>query len=158
MSIEEKPLVCVVDDEEINRAILAEILKNDFQVCQAGDGESALTLIKEQQPQIVLLDIVMPGIDGLETCRRLKAYEQTTEIPVIFVTSESDLGNESAGLDAGAEDYITKPVSPSVVLARVGRILEVTMYISFLESLIRQKDEDLGLFKEQARLLLEQRQ
>ena len=116
----DKKTVLVVDDERVNINVLAELLRDDYQVLAAKDGEQALNRVKgDTPPDLILLDVMMPGIDGYEVCRRLKGDPETSDIPVIFVTAMSDVGNEAHGLDLGAVDYITKPISPSVVEARV---------------------------------------
>jgi two-component system sensor histidine kinase/response regulator len=111
--------VLVVDDQPINIRMLYQALSDEHRVLQATSGERALNLCREESPDLVLLDVVMPGIDGLEVCRRLKADPQTRAIPVIFVTAHHDPADETRGLDAGAVDFIAKPISPAVVRSRV---------------------------------------
>ena len=119
MRTQEKPVVLVVDDTETNIDILLEILSDDYEVSVALDGESALEIAFEDQPDIILLDIMMPGLDGYEVCRRLKQREETRAIPVIFVTAKSEVADEAKGFDLGGVDYIAKPISPPIVKARV---------------------------------------
>jgi diguanylate cyclase (GGDEF)-like protein len=109
----------IVDDQPANIQALHTIFNGDLQVFMATDGEQALALCQLQQPDLVLLDVVMPGLDGFEVCRRLKADPATRDIPVIFVTAHSDEAAETRGLDAGAVDFITKPINPKIVRARV---------------------------------------
>ncbi len=116
---DERPKILVVDDEPTNLQILREVLHGDYRLLFARDGEKALQLAHSEWPHLILLDVMMPGLTGLETCARLKAHGQTRDIPVIFVTALSDVRDESAGFEAGAVDYITKPISPPVVRARV---------------------------------------
>ena len=111
--------IMVVDDTEANIDILVETLAYDYKVSVAMDGESALEDIKVNRPDLILLDVMMPDMDGYEVCRRLKADPQTRDIPIIFVTAKSDESDETKGLDMGAVDYITKPFSPPIVQARV---------------------------------------
>jgi signal transduction histidine kinase/response regulator of citrate/malate metabolism/HPt (histidine-containing phosphotransfer) domain-containing protein len=111
--------VLVVDDQPINIRMLYQTLAADYRVLQATSGERALAICHDDPPDLVLLDVVMPGIDGLEVCRRLKADPQTRAIPVIFVTAHHDPADETRGLDAGAVDFIAKPISPAVVRSRV---------------------------------------
>jgi CheY-like chemotaxis protein/nitrogen-specific signal transduction histidine kinase/HPt (histidine-containing phosphotransfer) domain-containing protein len=111
--------VLVVDDQPINIRMLYQALSDEHRVLQATSGERALHICREENPDLVLLDVVMPGIDGLEVCRRLKADPQTRAIPVIFVTAHHDPADETRGLDAGAVDFIAKPISPAVVRSRV---------------------------------------
>jgi diguanylate cyclase (GGDEF)-like protein len=109
----------VVDDQPINIQALYQTFSADHQVLMATSGEQALELCASKQPDLVLLDVVMPGMDGFEVCRRLKADESTRDIPVIFVTAQNDDVAETRGLDAGAVDFISKPINPKIVRARV---------------------------------------
>lgn len=112
--------ILVVDDQAVNLLLLTEILKDDFQVLVAKNGEQALRRARSSsRPDLILLDRMMPGLDGLEVCRQLKQDPYTRDIPVIFVTGRDQPAEEALGFDAGAVDYITKPVIPQVVLARV---------------------------------------
>ena len=114
-----RPRLLLVDDEPTNLQVLRHILQADYRLLFATDGERALQVAREQQPDLVLLDIMMPNMDGYAVCRALKADAATAPIPVIFITALSDSQDETAGFDVGAVDYITKPVSPPVVRARV---------------------------------------
>lgn len=118
-TLDERPKILVVDDEPTNLQVLRQILQGDYRLLFARDGEKALQLAADERPHLILLDVMMPGLNGLETCHRLKSGTTTRAIPVIFVTALSEASDESAGFDAGAVDYITKPVSPAVVRARV---------------------------------------
>ncbi len=109
----------VVDDQPINIQALYQTFAADHQVLMATNGEQALELCASKQPDLVLLDVVMPGMDGFEVCRRLKEDEATRDIPVIFVTAQNDEVAETRGLDAGAVDFISKPINPTIVRARV---------------------------------------
>jgi len=116
----EKQTVLVVDDAPMNIDVLAGILQDEYHVKAATGGEKALKIARsETPPDIILLDVMMPEIDGHEVCRRLQADEVTRDIPVIFVTAMGEAEEETAGLEMGAVDYIIKPVSPSIVKARV---------------------------------------
>ncbi len=114
-----RPKLLVVDDEPLNLQVLRQILQQDYQLLFARDGEKALALAQAERPDLILLDIMMPGITGLETCQRLKQQPETQGIPVIFVTALSDDRDETEGFAVGCVDYITKPVSAPIVLARV---------------------------------------
>lgn len=116
---DERPKILVVDDAPTNLQILRQVLHEDYRLLFALDGEKALKLAQEELPNLILLDVMMPGLTGLETCQQLKANPSTTAIPVIFVTALSEVSDESAGFAVGAVDYITKPISPPVVRARV---------------------------------------
>lgn len=112
--------ILIVDDNPTNLEVLSDSLsQSGFQIAVAIDGESALEQVSYHKPELILLDVMMPGIDGFETCRRLKANPETFEIPVIFMTALSDAENKVKGLSLGAIDYITKPFQHEEVLARV---------------------------------------
>lgn len=121
--------VLVVDDEPINISVLSDILKPCYRVLTARNGEQALVRAGTQPvPDLILLDVMMPDMDGLDVCRRLKDSEYTANIPVMFVTAMSQDVDETAGFEAGAVDYITKPVRPAIVLARVRAQLELQQH------------------------------
>jgi PleD family two-component response regulator len=115
-----KTVVLVVDDHPTNLSVLIDYLnETGFKVLIAQSGERALRQISYVQPDVILLDIMMPGIDGFETCRRLKANEETRDIPVIFMTALSDVDSKVKGFRVGGVDYITKPFQQEEVLARL---------------------------------------
>lgn len=136
-----KPRLLVVDDQPANVQVLYQALAADHQVLVATNGEQALRLAHDKQPALILLDVVMPGMDGHEVCHRLKADPATRDIPVIFVTAHSDEAEETRGLDAGAVDFIAKPVNPRIMLARVRTHLtlkqqsDVLRQMAFLDGL-----------------------
>ena len=113
------PVLLVVDDQPANIQALYQVFAADHQVLMATSGAQALALCESRQPDLVLLDLVMPGMDGLEVCRQLKGSKTTRDIPVIFVTARHREADETDGLEAGAVDFITKPINPRVVRARV---------------------------------------
>ena len=114
-----KNSVLVVDDEVTNLSLVAGLLRDHYQVKVAKDAERALELAHNEQPDLILLDVMMPITDGYEVCRRLKADSATQNIPVIFLTSQTDTENEELGLSLGAVDYITRPIRPGILLSRV---------------------------------------
>ncbi|MDT8999375.1 diguanylate cyclase [Paucibacter sp. APW11] len=114
-----KPKLLIVDDQPVNIQALYQIFASDCQVFMATSGEQALQLCQERQPDLVLLDVQMPGMDGYEVCRRIQADARLREIPVIFVTAHTDAQQETHGLGLGAVDFIAKPFTPAVVRARV---------------------------------------
>ena len=116
---DQRPRLLLVDDEPTNLQVLRHVLQADYRLLFATDGARALQVAREQQPQLILLDIMMPGMDGYAVCRALKADPATAGIPVIFITALNDSQDETAGFDVGGVDYLTKPVSPPVVRARV---------------------------------------
>lgn len=119
MSNENKPLILVVDDTETNIDLLLEILDEDYELSVAMNGADALEAVEDTPPDLILLDIMMPEMDGYEVCRRLKAEQHTAKIPIIFITAMTEVADETKGFAMGAVDYITKPISPPVVKARV---------------------------------------
>lgn len=113
-----RPILCV-DDEPANLALLRRILQDDHRLTFARSGQEALDAVQKNLPSMILLDVDMPDMTGLEVCRRLKARSETEDVPIIFVTGMSDIASERTGLEAGAVDYISKPISPPIVRARV---------------------------------------
>ncbi|MGN6578960.1 MAG: HD domain-containing phosphohydrolase [Bordetella sp.] len=114
-----RPRLLVVDDEPNNLQVLRYVLQADYRLFFASSGERALTIAREQLPDLVLLDVMMPQMDGHAVCAALKADPATAQIPVIFITALTDSDDEAYGLSLGAVDYITKPISAPVVCARV---------------------------------------
>lgn len=114
-----QPKILIVDDEPLNLKILKQVLQDDYRLSFAKSGMDALELVNKERPGLILLDVMMPGMTGLEVCRQLKSHPDTHTIPVIFVTALSDEADESEGFAAGAVDYINKPISPALVKARV---------------------------------------
>jgi len=138
----EQPLVLVVDDTPENLELMSELLLPTYRVKVASSGLKALRIaISSPPPDLILLDIMMPLMDGYEVCKRLKADPQTRDIPVIFLTAKTELADEQNGFDLGAVDYITKPISPPLVLARVKAQLQLKASADFL----RDKSEYLAL-------------
>ena len=116
---DQRPRLLLVDDEPTNLQVLRHVLQADYRLLFATDGARALQVAREQRPDLVLLDIMMPNMDGYAVCCALKADAATASIPVIFITALNDSQDETAGFDVGGVDYLTKPVSPPVVRARV---------------------------------------
>jgi CheY-like chemotaxis protein len=117
---QEKKKILIVDDTPANIQILVEVLKDEYTTIVAVNGEKALRLAaKDPAPDLILLDVMMPVMDGYEACAKLKADEKTRDIPVVFVTAKSEVEDELKGFELGAVDYITKPISPPLVKARV---------------------------------------
>lgn len=135
--------ILVVDDEPQNLAAMRQILSDDHPLVFARNGVEALTAAVKHRPALILLDIQMPGMDGFAVCRALKSSPQTEAIPVIFVTSLSEVGNEAAGFAVGAVDYIVKPVFPQIVRARVQAHLSLVRS-SLLENSYRDAISMLG--------------
>lgn len=132
-SPEHSPRILVVDDAKENVIILSGLVKKFGQVSFALDGETAIRNAEQVLPDLILLDIEMPGMDGLEVLRRLRAHDNLHTVPVIFVTGHSELNDEEAGLKLGANDYIAKPFNPTVVDVRVKTQLMLRRYAWELE-------------------------
>ena len=133
----DKPIatVLVVDDLADNLSLMSSLLKDHYRVKVANQGEKGLRIAAQSPtPDLILLDIMMPGMDGYEVCRRLKADPATPDIPVIFLTARADVADEAQGLALGAVDYITKPISPPILLARVQTHLALKATADFLRS------------------------
>jgi sigma-B regulation protein RsbU (phosphoserine phosphatase) len=130
-----KNTILLVDDSPENIDLLGDVLKQDYEIKVALSGEKALKIAGSKNlPDIILLDIMMPGMDGYEVCRRLKSDAKTQDIPVIFVTSMSEVEDEAKGLEVGAIDYITKPISTAIVKARVKNHLELKEAREYLKN------------------------
>jgi len=131
-----KQTVLIVDDAPENIRLLGEELAQDYDLVVATNGEDALGIaFSEDPPDLILLDIVMPGMDGYDVCKRLKAEEATRHMPVIFLTAKSNESDEQKGLSLGAVDYITKPFSLAIVKARVKNHLELKQRGDMLEAM-----------------------
>ncbi len=122
---DKRPRLLLVDDEPANLQVLRQVLQDDYRLLYARDGHKALELARSEAPALILLDVMMPGLSGLDVCRTLKAQTATAAIPVIFVTALSDAQDEAQGFEAGAVDYISKPISPATVRARVRTHLQL---------------------------------
>lgn len=131
-----KPKLLVVDDQPINIQVLHQVFASEFQVFMATNGAQALALCRSNPPDLVLLDVVMPGMDGFAVCTELKADEATRNIPIIFVTAHTDAEQETHGLDVGAVDFISKPVNPAVVRARVKTHLTLKLQSDVMRKLV----------------------
>ncbi len=136
MPVEKKNRVLIVDDELLNLKILSAILSDDYAVSVAPNGAQALSVAKQLIQDLVLLDVMMPEMDGYEVCRRLKNDPATREIPVIFLTSKTDVEDESEGFLVGAVDYIAKPYTPVLVKARVNTQIELVKQHRITERLL----------------------
>ena len=124
--VSDRPRVLIVDDEPLNLELLRQELEDlGHEVHEARTGEEALRRANEHPPDVILLDIMMPGMDGFEVCRRLKATDGTRDVPVIFMTALSDIADKVAAFQAGGVDYVTKPFQVEEVLARVGTHAEL---------------------------------
>src|SRR5271170_412423 len=138
--------VLVVDDVEPNVRLLAAKLASEyFEVITADNGPRALTIAAAELPDIILLDVMMPRMDGFEVCRRLKANPHTADIPVVMVTALSDVADRLRGLEAGADDFLTKPVNDIALFARVRSLVRLKRMMEEL----RLREEICGRFGSQ---------
>jgi putative two-component system response regulator len=139
MNVDESTIL-VVDDKPTNLDVLFNVFENtEYDVLFASDGNACLQLAENERPNLILLDVMMPGIDGFETCQRLKANKNTQNIPVIFMTALADTADKIRGFEQGAVDYITKPIQPEEVLARV----KTHLTIEQLQTKLRIKNNEL---------------
>lgn len=149
--------ILIVDDNPTNLGVLSDCLSDfGFETLVAEDGESAIEKVEYAQPDIILLDVLMPGIDGFETCHRLKANTSTRDIPIIFMTALSDTVDKVRGFQLGAVDYITKPVQHEEVLARVNTHLTIGKLTKTLQEKNIRLQQEIGerqLVEEQLREL-----
>lgn len=138
----ERPVVMVVDDTPLNLVLLTRILEKDYTILPASSGKQALDAAFASPPDLVLLDVMMPEMDGFEVCRRLKEHSSTTHVPVIFITAKNEVEDEQRGFSIGAADFIHKPISPPIVAARVRTHLKIKFMQDFLlyENSLLQKD------------------
>jgi putative two-component system response regulator len=143
--------ILVVDDVPANLTLLTDMLKEKgHRVRPVPSGKLALKAVEHEPPDIILLDIMMPVMDGYETCRRLKENPETRDIPVVFLTAKAEVEDEMKGFELGAVDYITKPISPPIVLARVQTHLRLKRMQDslqdqnqFLEAAVQKRTKDL---------------
>ncbi len=142
---QETGFILIVDDNSTNLSVLSQALKSaGYKIRAVMDGESAITQVERQQPDLILLDVQMPGIDGFETCRRLKANPTTQHVPVIFTTALTDVDSKVKGLSLGAVDYITKPFEQEEVLARVKIHLQLKALNETLEQRVLERTTELN--------------
>ncbi len=143
---QELPTILIVDDTPENLELMRQILRGGYKLKAALDGDTAIKLAATlPTPDLILLDVMMPGLDGYEVCTLLKQNPITAPIPVIFVTALDRSSDEMRGLDLGAVDYITKPLIPELLLARVRTHIELRRHQEHLESLVAQRTEELAL-------------
>ena len=114
-----KDVILVVDDQPINLKVIASVLSADYSLSIANNGINALKMLEKGLPDLILLDIMMPEMDGYEVCKRVKENEKTKDIPIIFLTAKTDINDIIKGFDVGAVDYITKPFNPTEMKVRV---------------------------------------
>ena len=132
--MQNRPSILIVDDTETNVDILVELLSDSYEIVVSLDGKSALEILEEQEVDLILLDIMMPKMDGYEVCRRVKENGKTDDIPIIFITAKTDEESIEKAYEAGGMDYVTKPFKPKELFARIETQLQVRALIKELES------------------------
>ena len=137
--------ILIVDDAKTNVDILVEALRGDYKLSVALDGEAALRSVEKSAPDLVLLDIVMPGLDGFEVCRRLRAQESTHELPIMFLSALEDVKDKTRGFEVGGNDYLTKPFEILEVKARVRSLLKAKAYADAIREAL---DRDLRIARD----------
>jgi diguanylate cyclase (GGDEF)-like protein len=137
----ERQNILIIDDVPANIQIMHAVLRDDYTVFFATSGRDGIRMAQKELPDLILLDIMMPDMDGYEVCTKIKSDPLTREIPVIFITAMSNMEDEMKGLELGAIDYITKPVSPPIVKARVKNHLELKRHRDALEKLTIELDK-----------------
>ncbi|MBF0177642.1 MAG: diguanylate cyclase [Magnetococcales bacterium] len=130
-----KPVVLIVDDEPNNIEVLAKILQSDYRVLFSTQPAKVTELARNKEPDLILLDVVMPGMNGYEVCRQLKVQASTRETPVIFVTAMDEEQYEATGFEAGGVDYVTKPVKPFLLRARVKAHIDLKLKTDLLKKI-----------------------
>lgn len=130
-----KPKMLVVDDQPINIRVIHSLFKSQFDVIMAMNGEQALSQAEQHRPDLIILDVMMPDMDGYEVCRRLKANDNTRAIPVVFVTAHNDPTDEIQGISLGAIDFISKPINAVLVEARMKTYITFKLQTDLLRSM-----------------------
>lgn len=148
-----KPKILIVDDTRINIKVLIRILKHDYTLFSTTNGNNAFDIVLNQKPDLILLDIMMPDIDGYDVCKQLKADARTAMVPVIFLTAMTDHDSETKGLEMGAIDYITKPINPAILEIRVKNHLLLQQEMSER----RRAEEQLEIFNKDLNIQLKER-
>lgn len=148
--MDQETTILVVDDERFHLNVIVDLLGKDYKLTIAKSGERALEIAQEQKPDLILLDVLMPNMDGYQVCQALKSNSSTAKIPVIFLTVKSDVEDEAHGFNCGAVDYITKPFSPPIVRARVKTHLDLNqahkalaIHNSELEKLVEERTAEI---------------
>jgi two-component system phosphate regulon response regulator PhoB len=116
-------ILVIEDEEDILALVHYNLAKEGFRVTTATSGEAGLQAVRSQEPELILLDLMLPGVDGLEVCRALKRNPETAEVPIVMMTAKGEEADIVAGLELGADDYVTKPFSPRILVARVRAVL-----------------------------------
>jgi putative two-component system response regulator len=149
MTMHERPTILIVDDERFYLDVLIELLSNNYEVLVAKNGQQALKRAESKHsPDLILMDILMPEMDGYEVCRRLKNNSLTRKIPIIFLTAKSEEQDELKGFELGAVDYITKPISPPLLKSRVKTHIALSKQRYALEQLVMERTREIEQTKD----------
>jgi phosphate regulon transcriptional regulator PhoB len=141
----DKAHILVIDDEQDLRELVSyNVKKEGFRVTAAADGEEGLEKLRKGSFDLVILDLMLPGLQGVEVCRMIRGNPKTEDIPVIMLTARADLGDKVRGLDTGADDYLTKPFSPRELIARVRALLRRSTRRAAREKVIRIRDVEIN--------------
>jgi putative two-component system response regulator len=141
----QNPKILIIDDEPLNIDLLSGVLKSDYTIFATTNGNDGLALAHSAQPDLIILDIRMPDVDGYEVCHQLKSSPDTKEIPIVFCTTKDSDSDEAIGLQMGVVDYIHKPFNPSLVAMRVKNHIELHLYRKELESLVQERTRHLQI-------------
>lgn len=151
--ISKAKIAIIEDDEDILELVRYNLAKEGYRSLQATSGEKGLELVKTELPDLVLLDLMLPGIDGLDVCRALRSLDITKHIPIIILTAKSEESDVVSGLELGADDFLVKPFSPRVLLARIKTVLRRnSLALSTLSSAIKRDDLVIDPKRHQASL------
>ncbi|MGB9093393.1 MAG: response regulator [Gallionella sp.] len=145
------PSILVVDDAADNLMIMESILSRDYSLKMFNDSTQALEYAFANPPDLILLDVMMPKIDGFEICRRLKANPRLEDVPVIFITAKTDVEDEERGFSVGASDFIHKPISAPIVSARVKTHIKIKFLLDFLKAentSLQQNAQQIAILRE----------
>ncbi|MBF0590181.1 MAG: PAS domain S-box protein, partial [Magnetococcales bacterium] len=146
--MKQRETILIVDDERFNINLLRDLLDEDYDTMVARHGQQALQRVRAgTPPDLILLDIMMPEMDGYEVCQRLQADPETSEIPIIFITAMNQVGDEAKGLELGAVDYVTKPISPDLLKLRIRNHLKIRQQSAALKALLQQQMKDHAQLK-----------
>ena len=149
-------ILVVEDDEDIQELVRYNLDREGYRVREAVSGEEAILAVKSKVPDLVILDLMLPGIDGLEVCRHLRSKTNTRDVPIVILTAKGEEADVVAGLELGADDYITKPFSPRVLIARIKSVLRRKTALSTGEQQVIRKN-DLIIKPERHEVMLENR-
>jgi putative two-component system response regulator len=147
-----RPTVLVVDDEPSNLILLDRILGRDYIIQKAGNGSEAIELAFANPPDLILVDVMMPIMDGFEVCRRIRENVLTKHVPVIFITGKNEIKDEELGFAVGASDFIHKPISAPIVVARVRLQLKIKFMHNYLRGELARLQGNAGDVKQRATL------